>query len=242
MLSTLRPITVAVCLLALLSNPPGASAQDELTKWLASKGFRRRVNPGTFSYLGYIFDSPSLGSQQAHANECFAADTDAMRSIQGPKQDHETDVHDAAFRKTTLSAFLKLSRPSEVSDKDLASLEARLKGEGVYAAFLSITEVSSKALSSVAISSGVNKTCTDLLVNQHDWIVGETIGVRQMQYNFYSQSGTKLKLSADLLKQLFALGFGKEQNDFLFASYDHPVWIGYKAVRRCKNGSYRSKC
>jgi len=227
----------------LLANLSGASAQnDELTKWLASKGFRRRTNPGSFSYLGYIFDSPSLGSQQAHADECFTPNTDAMRSIQGPRQDHETDLHDAAFRKTTLSAFLKLSRPSEISDTELASLEARLEREGAYAAILSITQVSSKALSSLAISSGMNKNCVDLLVHQHDWIVGETIGVRQMQYNFYSQSGAKLKLSGDLLQRLFALGFGKEKNDFLFATYDHPVWIGYKAVKRCKNGSYRSKC
>jgi hypothetical protein len=238
----LRPITAVVCLLSLFASPAVSAQNDELTKWLASKGFRRRANPGSFSYLGYVFDDPYLTSQQAHADECFPADTDAMRSIQGPRQDHETSAYDAAYRRTSLSSFLKLSRPSGLTDKDLASVELRLEAEGAYSATLSVTQVSSKALSSLAISSGLNQKCGDLLKNQHDWIVGEAIGVREMQFSFYSQSGTKLNLSAALLKQLFALGFGKQRDGTLFATYDRPVWIGYKPVKRCKNGSYRSKC
>jgi hypothetical protein len=238
----LRPITAVVCLLSLLAIPAVSAQNDELTKWLASKGFRRRSNPGSFSYLGYIFDDPYLTSQQAHADECFAVTTDAMRSIQGARQDHETSSYDATFRRTSLSAFLKLSRPSALSEKDLASIELRLKTEGAYSAALSVKQVSSKALSSLAISSGLNHQCGELLSSQHDWIVGEAIGVREMQFSFYSQAGTKVNLSAALLKQLFTLGFAKEGNGTLSATYDRPVWIGYKAVKRCKNGSYRSKC
>lgn len=234
---------VWVALLLLIGCINGAVAQeDELSKWLRAQKYKERVSPGSFSLLGYIYDTPDLASLQATASECFAADSLAMRAIQGPRQEHETDSYDSAFKRTDLAAFLKLAGAPSSSQQEVGRVEAELRSKGVKFAAVSLTRVSSKALSSYAIVQGLNSNCKLLMESHRDWIISEALGVREMKYEFYGASGEKIALPLRAVALLGEIGLGQQKDHLMWAEYDHPVWIGFKVVRLCKNGSYRSSC
>jgi hypothetical protein len=195
--------TLVLLVLLLMANSARACAQgDELSRWLHSKGFRKRVNPGTFSLLGYVFDSPELRSLQASAKECFSDGTDATKSILGPHQEHETSVYDAVYRKTSIAGFLELTRPSSLTDAQLYDLTFALHKEGVRITGISLQSVTSKMLSSISIETGLKSKCMPLMSQDRDWIIGESLGVRKMSYVFYSRSGKSLTLSGKTLDML----------------------------------------
>jgi hypothetical protein len=217
-------------LLAILFSTASVSADTPLANFLKPRGYKARLNPGSFNLVGDIYpDKDSVGmNRDFKFSECFPD-----LKLDAPEElENSTEV--LVYDTSDVSLLLNIARKNPAnSPEDVGKLEAAFKSNNIHYIALKATN-----LVHVGLSTGIieNKAkgglCDKKLFQDRHFLVADAIGATTLSYDFlYDKKNGFTGSIAAFAGLLFKLGLSKSEAVIGSASFTNPVFIGFDVVQ-----------
>ncbi len=219
------------CVALLVMAGGVGAAGNPIEPWMKSKGYKVRANPGSFHLVGDTYpDKDRVGQARfAKLAECFpntATDEQQLESA--------TEVLD--FGRRDIGFLVNITRRNPVNqEEDIGKLQAEFGNQKIRYVTLSATDLKSVAVSTMPLQKNAAESCKDALFNQKLYVVSDAVGAGTLQYTFYDERGTSLKLEGSVLgvlaPVLAKVGLSRSSTTAGTAAFSSPVFLGFGLVQ-----------
>jgi hypothetical protein len=219
---------VFACAVVLLAAASAASAETPLQQFLGPRGYKARLNPGSWSLVGDIYpDRNSVGTGRVFKlAECRF---DGSIVVDGPEAlENSTDV--VAYDTADVSLLLNIAKRNPANAAaDIASLEAAFAANHVRFVSLRATDLIHVGVSTGPIADAADRgPCSRALKQTRDYLVTDAIGATTLTYDFLDENQRHLSAGVTALAGLlFKVGLSRSQTTMGSATFSQPVFIGF---------------
>ena len=220
----MRKILAAISL-ALVASAPAVAADTPLAAFIHARGYRVRINPGSFSMVGDIYpDKNRVGlGRLFQLKDCFSD-----LAVPEPEElENSTNV--LSYGASDSSLLLNFAKSQSSGAASAHDLEAGLAAQHVRFVVLKATDLVHVSISTgVVAEKATGSRCRAALLEQGNYLVTDAIGASTLNYDFLDANKRSVGVDvAALAPLLFKLGLSKSQTTVGSASFEKPVFIGF---------------